>query len=1041
MDDDVVALQNLEQLMTEFFSPETTNERKRTIERSFQEFSAQIDSWKPCLHFLSSTNNHYVSMFALSTLETTIGRRWPILPWEDKALIRSTLYTLSLERDVVPFVRNKVVKLVVDIARHDWPHFYPDFYSNILQLLGHKHTRLLGLVYLRTASEELATPREDLSLHRKTELFRLLSTQVPLTLDALTVLLKETTKLQSRSGTITPPPSPTSGQNIAPARAVLDVEGLATGTTEVCIATLEVLAHLFSWIDLSGNISMNLLDAIFSCAKYHDAMNGKQIEMAVQALTTINELLYRPLCLPDATDTLLLEIFQNGVGLFQLIERLDSVEESAIKYFSYMEKMTEFLQLFITNHLKRMESSSTFSVNTLLEVLCHHTFQQASTVNAYLRCLDIWTTLLESTQSRYSAVALALAERILQKLSFKINSRILMELDTESLDENEETEWQHFLRCNVECLAKIADISPVPVFTLLYRSWREELNIFGEFGAVVARNNGQIIILNDTDATNVHAHLRDFASITQALTRLYSLFIGDQTNIDQALAEEVVSQTLDACIFARNNQLYKAKFRTAAILIDLIEVHSQLLASLQAWCHWIARRPEKTKETFCQRCIDSCIWATTYYITSCDCPAVSNLIHSAVHLFQSITAVLKPILWDQPTFRNLISMGTYPYLKLDTIQVLRRALINAIILPPGDAATRQKLLGIIIMALSSPLGMPGQSVPSESTISITIMPLIQLVEDCASSSTIIKKMLHSCLESIINRTLELLSYVIRCQNICEVLLSFLHSAFSVLQQQLGPEFMQNAVQGMLQLYTRENISAGPALVQLLEILILVVSAPSNAFKAFVPSVTSLCLGQVWPAVGNNLSEHPDTTLVLLKLFHSILMHRWQYFYNTSVLRTLGYPDEDEPVEHKEELVAILEAFGQALLQSDVNIFRQSLQSLEQLNIRWRLYQRVVFKVHLLERFLMALFTVLFQQSHNLLADDIAVAIHSLASVNIGWFFGHFLPTFLTTCEGVDDMQRATLLGNFDKSTDQPTLTRSVLQLISDLRCYQLYRPR
>lgn len=91
------------------------------------------------------------------------------------------------------------------------------------------------------------------------------------------------------------------------------------------------------------------------------------------------------------------------------------------------------------------------------------------------------------------------------------------------------------------------------------------------------------------------------------------------------------------------------------------------------------------------------------------------------------------------------------------------------------------------------------------------------------------------------------------------------------------------------------------------------------------------------------------------------MHRWQYFYNTSVLRTLGHPEEDEPVEHKEELVAILEAFGQALLQSDVNIFRQSLQSLEQLNIRWRLYQRAIFKVHLLERFLMALFTVLFRQ--------------------------------------------------------------------------------
>ncbi|XP_076289185.1 exportin ellipsoid body open isoform X2 [Lasioglossum baleicum] len=1017
--------------MTEFFSPETSNERKRTIERNFQEFAGQINSWRPCLHFLSSTSNHYVSMFALSTLETTIGRWWPILLWEDRALMRSTLYTLSLERGVAPFVRNKVVKLVVDIARHDWPHFYPDFYSNILQLLGHKHTRLLGLIYLRTASEELATPREDLPMQRKNELFRFLCAQVPLTLDTLTILLKETTKLQSRSGTVTPPPSPTSGQTIAPVRAILDVEGLATGTSDVCIATLDVLAHMFSWIELSEHISTNLLDAIFTCARYHEAMNGKQIELAVQAVTTINELLYRPLYSPDVTDRLLVEIFQNGVTLFQYMERLDSIDES------YMEKLTEYLQLFVTNHLKRVESCPKFPVNTLLEVLCHHTFQQCSTVNGYLRCLDVWTTLLESTQSRYAPIALALAERVVQKMSFKLNSRTLKDLDTEGLDENEETEWQHFLRCNVECLAKVAEICPIPVFTLLYRSWREGLAIFGELGAAIANN--QVILLNESEAASVHAHLRDLASSTQALARLYSLFLGDEHSIDQSLAEEVVSQTLDACKFAKANQLYKASLQPAVIVIDLIEVHSQLLASLQAWCHWIVNRPEKTKESLCQSCIDSCILALDY-TTFCDNPPPASLTHAATHLFQSITAILKPVLWDEPVFRNLITMVTYPFLKPDTIKVLRRALVNAIVLPHGDGSIRERLLSTMVSTLSTPLGSENQPVPSESTIAITVVPLTQLIEDCSSSSTTIKKMLHSCLGSTINRTLELLPYMIRCQSICEILLSFLNSVFSVLQQQLGPEFTQNAVQGMLHIYTRENISAGPALDQLLEILILVVSAPSKAFKAFVPSVTSLCLGQVWPAVGNDLSAHPDTTLVLLKLFHSILMHRWQYFYNTSVLRTLGHTDEEESVEHKEELVAILEAFGQALLQPDVNIFRQSLQSLEQLNVRWRLYQRAVFKVHLLERFLMALFTVLFQQSHNLLADEIAAAIHSLASVNITWFFGHFLPTFLTGCEGVDDMQKATLLGNFDKSTDQPTLTRSVLQLISDLRCYQFWRP-
>lgn len=54
-------------------------------------------------------------------------------------------------------------------------------------------------------------------------------------------------------------------------------------------------------------------------------------------------------------------------------------------------------------------------------------------------------------------------------------------------------------------------------------------------------------------------------------TALFML-IGDQTNVDQALAEEVVSQTIDACMFARDNQLYKAALQPAAIVIDLVEV-------------------------------------------------------------------------------------------------------------------------------------------------------------------------------------------------------------------------------------------------------------------------------------------------------------------------------------------------------------------------------------------------------------------------------------------------------------------------------------
>ncbi len=50
--------------------------------------------------------------------------------------IRSTLsqYLLSNHEQVPNFIRNKLVKLVVDIGRLDWPHFYPDFFTSILQV-------------------------------------------------------------------------------------------------------------------------------------------------------------------------------------------------------------------------------------------------------------------------------------------------------------------------------------------------------------------------------------------------------------------------------------------------------------------------------------------------------------------------------------------------------------------------------------------------------------------------------------------------------------------------------------------------------------------------------------------------------------------------------------------------------------------------------------------------------------------------------------------------------------------------------------------
>ena len=53
------------------------------------------------------------------------------------------------------------------------------------QLVQQPDTALLGVILLQTVSEELAAPREDLSMARREELHRLLLQQVPTILQLL----------------------------------------------------------------------------------------------------------------------------------------------------------------------------------------------------------------------------------------------------------------------------------------------------------------------------------------------------------------------------------------------------------------------------------------------------------------------------------------------------------------------------------------------------------------------------------------------------------------------------------------------------------------------------------------------------------------------------------------------------------------------------------------------------------------------------------------------------------------------------------------
>lgn len=92
---------------------------------------------------------------------------------------------------------------------------------------------------------------------------------------------------------------------------------------------------------------------------------------------------------------------------------------------------------------------------------------------------------------------------------------------------------------------------------------------------------------------------------------------------------------------------------------------------------------------------------------------------------------------------------------------------------------------------------------------------------------------------------------------------------------------------------------------------------------------------------------------------------------------------------------------------------------------------------MLFHFINVLLQVLLHKSHDLLQEEITLAIYNMASVDFDAFYSAFMPEFLNGCQGVDTSQRAVLARNFKLERDLPSFTQSVQRLVNDLRYYRL----
>ncbi|XP_070580061.1 exportin-6-like [Ptychodera flava] len=1134
--EDETNLKALEGLMTEFFATTTSNERKRQIEELLNNFSAQSGAWRHCFYFLAHTSNEYVMMYCLTVFENLINRTWVGIPMQDKLDIRNSLSKLLLSRHkaVPPFVRNKLVKVLVDIGRLDWPHHYPDFFTEIFHLIQQPGTTALGLIILQTTSEELACPREDLSVARKEELHSLLLQQVPTILSLLTGTLESVLdKHRQLVTTATPPPSPTHGDSnsnsptsqktfemfsTSPLQSgsilnsmfqsgssktnVLPLPPLDQDSEQLSTLALNCLNHLFSWIPLSTNITPSLLTTIFQFASFGCDINTVQNNpstssrrssfsktgsstLGVLAMCCINEIMSKN-CVPTEFEEFLLRMFQQT---FQLLQRLtkDTTAQSVGNKLAeldenYVEKFTDFLRLFVSVHLRRFEGNAQFPVLEFLALLFKYTFKQPG-YEGFFACLDIWTVfidyLLTETRSRttekeekinrYKDALVSLMSEILRKLQFRFNQSQLEEMDDETLDDDCETEWQHFLRQCVEVIARVAELLPSEAFSLMYPPFQEYSDVYlGLQQHIVNTGGGQRLnITAENECRRLHCTLRDLSSLLQALGRHADHFIADKFAGRLQDAMPLVDRLCQVTIYGSKMRLYEVQTPIPTVLRpDFIEVHAQALAALQAFNQWIAQfyletqRQGKEQEQFVTM-VTTMLEALAPLLQT---GVPDKIALSAAHLFLSIATSIRPAfliqLSDVQKLFNDVSGGSLSTLQTEVQLLVCRALSNILILPwPNIAESDQqwearsgnhmsyvkRITDQYRSIKSSPQFSDDKRLQEQAKpcIKKTLAIMVDLVESVNGEVTKTKQICYSSLQDSIQFTISIFPIYIRQPDVVEEILSFFLAVFQSLRVQMGVAFTEQAIQTFMNLFTREQLadtilnegSTGCRIVEkFLKILQILVQEPGSASKRFLPSIITLCMDQIYPIIAERSS--PDIKCVLFELLHLLLLYNWRYFFRASVLDKLQ-SGGNESIENQPQFIAIMQAFGQSFLQPDIAIFKQNLEALETLNTKWKLYYKKFFRELMLFQFLNVLLQVLVHKSHDLLQEEILITVYNMASVDFDSFYGSFLHQFLSACDGLDDSQKTILGTNFSLDKDLPSFTQSLRRLVNDLRYYRI----
>jgi hypothetical protein len=83
--------------------------------------------------------------------------------------IKNFLFNIVLNspKSLTQFIMNKAIKVLVDIAKQEWPTEFQNLLPTIQQLCQSSTHTVIGLIFLKTVCEEFTSTQNDVTASRK----------------------------------------------------------------------------------------------------------------------------------------------------------------------------------------------------------------------------------------------------------------------------------------------------------------------------------------------------------------------------------------------------------------------------------------------------------------------------------------------------------------------------------------------------------------------------------------------------------------------------------------------------------------------------------------------------------------------------------------------------------------------------------------------------------------------------------------------------------------------------------------------------------